>query len=94
MRNFTITEDQYTKVKTYRNAEGRSHRDGDLPACVVKQKNTMGISFWVNGKLHRENKPAVIVRQNGRVITRAFYNNGERLRSESFDREGNLTKFW
>jgi hypothetical protein len=41
----------------YYNSEGFLHRENDLPARIYENGTK---SWWINGKRHRENGPAVI----------------------------------
>ena len=82
MRNFKIVKDGRRLIKTYLDEHGIIHRDGDLPAKVVKHGSIMGVSYWKNGAMHRDNVPAAIMRSKGRVLIKSYYNNGDLIRTE------------
>jgi len=50
-----------------------------------------GCSWYVNGKLHRENGPAVIDMWNK---TQKYYLNGEEVSKEDFPKKLKLSAFW
>ena len=52
---------------------GMKHRHGDKPACI----NGDHIEYWVNGKLDRENGPAI---ENS--LTKIWYVKGKRHRTD------------
>ena len=64
--------------KYWRNSKGKLHREGDKPAIVALDGYK---SYWKNGRLHRDNGPAVIY-QNGDV---EYWLDGQRLTKEEHE---------
>ena len=60
---------------TYRNSDGKCHRDNDLPSVIWSD----GEQWWYrDGKRHRDNGPAII-RSNG---DKEWWVNGEFIKRE------------
>ena len=58
----------------WRNSEGLTHRDDDLPAIIEPD----GTQYWFqNGLKHRDGDQPAVIKQNG---TKIWYQNGQRHR--------------
>ena len=91
-------------IKSIKSVLNGPHRQSIIDAHttieIINNNSCKTITYFLNGKLHRENGPAYeSYYETGNILNRSWYINGERHREngpayESYSEDGNISWRW
>ena len=84
-----LYQSAFSKITFWVNKQGELHRRGG-PAFIIGGRNRVPLSeedWYINGKRHRLDGPAIINHRLGRVESEFYYIDGKLLTKDEFDRK-------